>query len=234
MTDNVRTPVRRRSIVLEVGHNESLQETLDRLRLELAELRASRRRLVLAADADRRLLERELHDRVQQHLVALAVNLRLTAQSADADPAAAKAFLAELERDVQQALDETAELARRIYPPLLDAGGLAASLRSAAVGAGIRASLDVTAKASYPPEVAAAVYWCCLEAFEHAGAGTRAAVTVRDEEGAVAFEVVEDGSRSGAGLDRLRDRVEALGGRLTIESEPDRGIRVSGSLPLSV
>jgi len=178
------------------------------------------------------MIERELHEGVQQHLVALAVNLQLAGQSADADLAAAKALLAEMGRDVQRALDETAQLAQRIYPPLLEAGGLAAALRSAAVSAGIRASLEVAAGASYPPEVAGAVYWCCLEALEHAGAGARVTVVVRVEEGAVAFEIVEDGSRSDAGLDRLRDRVEALGGRLAIRSKPGRGTRVSGSLPL--
>ncbi|MDQ3066806.1 MAG: histidine kinase [Actinomycetota bacterium] len=176
------------------------------------------------------MIERELHERVQQHLVALAVNLQLADQSAD-DPAAAKALLAEMGRDVQQALDEAAHLAQRIYPPLLEAGGLAAALRLAAGSAGIRASVKVAAGARYTPEVAGAVYWCCLEALEHAG--TRATVTVRDEEGAVAFEVVEDGDYSAGGLERLRDRVEALGGRLTIRSEPGRGTRVSGSLPLS-
>jgi signal transduction histidine kinase len=200
---------------------------------DVEELRASRRRLVLAADAERRSIERDLHNGVQQHLVALAVNLQLAGQSVDADPAAAKALLAAMSRDVQQALDETAELAQRIYPPLLEAGGLAVALRSAAVSAGVRASLDVVAGASYPPEVAGAIYWCCLEALEHAGAGGEATVTVRDEDGAVAFEVIEAGSRSDAAIDRLRDRVEALGGRLTITSEPGGSTRVSGSLPLS-
>jgi signal transduction histidine kinase len=218
---------------VEVRQVEALRETLDRLRQEGAELRASRRRLVLAADADRRMIERELHERVQQHLVALAVNLQLAEQSADADPAATKALLAELGRDVQRALDESAHLAQRIYPPLLEAGGLAAALRSAAGAAGVRASLEVTAEGSFPPEVAGTVYWCCLEALEHAGAGAKATVTVRDEDGAVAFEVVADDSRSRDGLDRLRDRVEALGGRLTVRSEPGRDTRVAGSLPLS-
>ncbi|MBA3333958.1 MAG: hypothetical protein H0U30_08205 [Actinobacteria bacterium] len=208
-----------------------MRKELDQLRLEVAELRASRRRLVLAADADRRTIERDLHEGAQQHLVGLAVNLQLASQSADADPAATKALLDEMGRDVQQALDETAQLAQRIYPPLLEAGGLAAALRSAAVSAGIRVSLEVAAGASYSPEVAEAIYWCCLEALERAGA--HATVTVRADEGAVVFEVVGDGSRSDAGLDRLRDRVEALGGRLTIRSGPGRGTRVSGSLPLS-
>ena len=166
-------------------------------------------------------------------MVALAVNLQLAGQSADADPAAAKALLDEMGRDVQQALDETRQLAQRIYPTQLEAGGLAAALRSAAASAGIRASLDVAAGARFPPELAAAVYWCCLEALEHAGAGARATVTVREVGGTVAFEVVVAGAGSDAGLDRLPDRVEALGGRLAIRSDRG-GTRISGSLPLSV
>lgn len=209
-----------------------LEETLDRLRLELAELRASRKRLLLAAYADRRTIERELHEGVQQHLVALAVNQQLAGQLTDADPAAAKTLLEEMGRDVQQALDETAQLAQRIYPPL-EAGGLAAMLRSAAISARVRASVEIAAGASYPREIVAAVHWCWLEVLEHAAAGAQATATLRDEGSELTFEVVEAGSYSDAGLERLRDHVEALGGRLTITSEPGGGTRVSGSLPLS-
>jgi signal transduction histidine kinase len=198
----------------------------------------SRERLVLAADADRRALERYLHDGPQQHLVALAVNLQLVRRLADADPVAAKALLDELERDVQEAVDETVELARRIYPPLLEAGGLAAALRAAAVSVGIPTRIAVAADTSYPPEVAGAVYFCCLEVLERAGDGARAAITVRSEEAVLLFEVVEDGAGSpvptaDGSLDRLRDRVEALGGELEVQSEPGRGTRVTGSLPLT-
>jgi signal transduction histidine kinase len=82
------------------------------------------------------------------------------------------------------------------------------------------------------------VYFCCFEVLERAGDGARATVTVREEEGALVFDVVEDGAgsattASGAVLGRLRDRVEALGGQLTIRTEPGRDIRVSGSIPLS-
>jgi signal transduction histidine kinase len=181
-----------------------------------------------------------LHDGVQQRLIALAVDLQLASRLADTDPAAVKTLLEEMERVVQQALDEAAQLAHRIYPPLLEAGGLVAALRAAAVSAGARASLDVAAEASYPPEVAGTVYLCWLDALEHVGAGARATVTVRHEEEGLVFEIVTDGAHtraaaagSDAQLDRLRDRVEALGGRLTIQSEPGHGIRVSGSLPLS-
>jgi signal transduction histidine kinase len=237
MTDNFRKSSKQEAITLEVPV-ETLQESLDRLSLEVEELRASRERLVLAADADRRRIERDLHDGPQQHLVALAANLQLARRLAYADPAAAKALIDEMGRDVQQALDEMGKLAHRIYPPLLEAGGLAVALRAAAVSVGVRTRIEVAAGAGYPPEVAGAVYFCCLEVLERAGDGARATVTVRDEEGALSFEVVEDGAGSAATasaglLDRLRDRVEALGGQLTVQSELGRGTRVSGSLPLS-
>ncbi len=133
-------------------------------------------------------------------------------------------------RDVQRALDETAQLAQWIYPPLLEAGGLAAALRAAAVTAGIPASVDVTAGSSYPPEVARTVYMCWLDALAYVRSETPAVVTVREEGGALTFEVVEAAALSDARLDRLRDRIEALGGSLSVG--PESG-RVAGSLPLS-
>ena len=99
--------------------------------------------------------------------------------------------------------------------------------------AGIPATVEVTAAASCPPEVAAAVYLCCLHALEHCAGGARASVTVRDEPGELAFEIVGNGSGAASELDVLRDRVEALGGRLAIRSEPGAGTRVSGSIPLA-
>ena len=166
------------------------------------------------------------------------MNLQLARQLADDDPAAAKALLDEMGRDLQQALDETGKLAHRIYPPLLEAGGLAAALRAAALSAGVTTRIDVAPGTGYPPEVAGAVYFCCLEVLERAGKGAHATVMVRDEEGAVVFEAVEDGvgsqaTRLDGALVPLRDRVEALGGQLTIRIETGEGTRVAGSLPLS-
>jgi signal transduction histidine kinase len=213
---------------LETAHVEELRGTIDGLRREVAELRAARKRLVVAADADRREIERELHEGVQQHLVALAVNLQLLSELMESDPPAAMARVAELGRDVQLALDEAAHLAQRIHPPLLEAAGLAVALRAA----GATTSVDVPAGASYPVEVTAAVYWCCLEVLEHAGAGSRTTVAVREQDGALIFEIEGEGV-AGAGLEPLRDRVEALGGELTIRSDAGRGTRISGSLPVS-
>jgi signal transduction histidine kinase len=218
---------------VETRQAEALRETLDRLRAEVVELRASRERLVLAADADRRALERELHDGVQQHLIALAVNLQRASALVEDDLAAAKQLLDEMERDVEQALDETAHLAHRIYPPLLEARDLAATLRAAAVSAGTPASVEVAVGSSCTPEVGLTIYLCWLQALRQAGDEGRPKVTARDEEGALAFEVVAEFDRSDPALARLRDRVEALGGRVTIRSERGREIRVIGSLPLS-
>jgi signal transduction histidine kinase len=201
------------------------------LQRELAELRESRKRLLLAADDDRRGIERDLHEGVQQHLVALAVNLQLAGRLVNADPAAAKTLLEEMERDLQQALDETARLAQRVYPSR-ETGGLAAILRSVALSAGIRATVDVETDKSYPPELVVTVQQCWVDALEHAGAGTTATVTVREQDEALVFEVVANGEHSDAG-ERLRDRVEALGGQLTVHSEPGPRTRISGRLPLS-
>jgi signal transduction histidine kinase len=181
------------------------------------------RKLVLAADDDRRKFERELHDGAQQHLVALAVNLQLAERLVDDDPVAAKALLREMSSDVKKALEETVQLAQRIYPPLLEAGGLAAALRAVASNAGVTSSVEVATTGTYPPEVVTTVYLCWLEVLEHATAGTRVTLEVREAEGALSFEI--------GGCeplpDRLRDRIEALGGELV--SNPTR---VTGSLPL--
>lgn len=202
------------------------------LQRELAELGESRKRVLLAADDDRRRIERDLHEGVQQHLVALAVNLQQAGRLVNADPAAAKTLLDEMERDLQQALDEAARLAQRVYPSR-ETGGLATILRSVALTSGIRATVDVETDKSYPPELVVTVHQCWREALEYAGAGTTATLTVREQDEALAFEVVANGEHSDAGLVRLRDRVEALGGRLTVHSEPGPRTRISGRLPLS-
>lgn len=188
--------------------------------------------MLVAAAAERRRIERDLHEGVQQHLVAFSVNLQLARELMDADPAAAKTLLAEIERDVQQALDETAQLAQRIYPPL-DGVSLATTLRSAAVRAGVRASVDVVTREHYPSEIAVALYWSWLDVLEQVGDGASAALQVRDDDngGALAFELVADSDQLDAALERLHDRVEALGGWVRIHVEPGLRTRVNGSVP---
>jgi signal transduction histidine kinase len=207
-------------------------QELDRLRAEVADLRASRRRLAEIDDAERRRVERELHQGVQQHLVALAANLQLATGLIGADPPAARRILDEMARDLDRAMAEARDLAQRIYPPLLDSGGLAVAIRSAAARTNVPTRLDVEANAACPPEIARAVYLCCLEMLECASAGTEAAVTVRDDGAGLAFEVVAHSGTSDVDMVRIRDRVEALGGRLAVESLADGAIRVTGTVPL--
>jgi signal transduction histidine kinase len=217
-----------------------MRETSDELRRELAELRASRERLVVAAHRDRRELERALHRGVQQQLIALAVKLQLLDPMVDDVPPEAKALLDDIARDVQEALDESTQLAERIHPPLLRPNGLAAALRAAAAVRRVQAAIDVAVNGSWPDEVVGTVYACFLEVLERTGAGGRLTVFVREEGAALSYEVGQRPSPSDPGptsvdpgLSLLRDRAEALGGRLTIELQPDGGLRLAGSLPLS-
>ena len=214
------------------GSGEQLQDVVDRLRGEVAELRRSRKRLAEAAHADRRAIERALHDGAQQHLVALAVDLRRLAGLVDSHPDAAKALLGEMAANVREALTETTVLAQKVYPPLLEGRGFATALRSAAESAGVTAVIDVPAGADYPPEISTAVYWSCVEALSSASAGSQATVSVRDADGALTFEVAVAGRHPEARLDRLRDRIEALDGRVSVDDGHDGGARVHGWLPL--
>jgi signal transduction histidine kinase len=209
-----------------------VQRDLEQLRVEVEELRASLRRLVLAADADRRMVERELHDGVQQHLIALAVNLQLAGQAAESDPAAAKTLLEEMGRDVQDALDETSLLTQRVYPATLEADSIGTLLRSAAASTGVPASVDVAAPSNYPPEVVMTLYLCWLNMLACGSVETGASIKVRESEDVLAFEVIGNTACADADLDYLRDRVEALGGRLAITSGSGDGTRISGALPL--
>ena len=209
-----------------------MQRELDRLRAELEKLRASRRSLVLAADADRRAIERALHDGVHQHLIALAVSLQLAGQADGSDPAAVTVRLGEMGRAVQDALDETARLSQRIHPATLEARDLATLLRSAATAAGVPAEVDVSVSASYPPELVMTIHLCWLDTLGRSGGGSRATIDVRDRVDALTFEITRAGPGSEVDLDPVRDRVEALGGRLTITSSGRGDTVVTGSLPL--
>jgi signal transduction histidine kinase len=214
------------------GSGEQLQDVVNRLQGEVAELRRSRKRLVEAASNDRRALERALHDGVQQHLVALAVDLRRLAGLVEDQPAAAKELLDEMAANLREALAGTIALAEKIYPPLLEGRGLATSLRAAAESAGITIVADIPVGAEYPPEISAALYWSCVEALASASRGSQATVKVQDGDGVVTFDIAVAGRHPMARLDRLRDRVEALDGRLSVNQE-DIGSRVHGWLPFS-
>ena len=207
-------------------------QELERLRAELDELRASRMRLVQAVDAERRAIERDLHDGVHQHLVALAVSLQLARRAATTDPSAAVSALADIERDVRRALDETARLAHRIHPPTLEAGDLGALLRSAATSAGVPAAVDVSAGSGASPDLVMTIHLCWLDALAGAGGDRRVTIEVQERADALTFEIESDGAGSDASLQALRDRIEALGGALEATSTAGGRRRVSGSLPV--
>ena len=202
------------------------------MRREIAELRASRRRLAIAVDDERRSIERALHDGVQQQLVGIAANLELAAGSVEADPVAAKRLLGEMAREAQRAMEDARALAERIYPPMLDPAGLGVALRSAAANANVPIRIDIEGDQAYPNEIAGTVYFCCLDVLERAAAGTTVAITVRNEGGTVSFEIV---TNVDADLEAspMRDRVEALEGRWSIRSGPGAQTRVAGSIPVS-
>jgi signal transduction histidine kinase len=224
--------------------DSALQASLDEVRRQAEALQASRARIVAAADAERRRIERNLHDGAQQHLVALAVKVGLARQLGQRDPAKANTLLEELGGDLEDALQELRDLAHGIYPPLLADKGLAEALASAARRAVIPTEVRAVDIGRYAAEVEAAIYFCCLEALQNAGkhAGEEARATVRlwEEAGGLLFEVADDGAgfdvrRTGVsgGFTNMNDRVGAIGGTLRVESAPGRGTKVAGAIPLS-
>jgi len=223
--------------------DSELQVSLAELRRQAEELRLSRARVVAAADAERRRIERDLHDGAQQHLVALEANLGALRALIDSDAEKAKAILGELRTAIHEAMQDFRDLAHGIYPPLLQDRGLSEAVANAARRAGIPARLDAAIDRRYGPEVEATVYFCCTEALQnaakYAGEGARATISLRETKEALLFEVADDGSgldpartALGAGLTNMRDRLEAIGGGLRIESTLGRGTRVVGTIPL--
>ena len=135
------------------------------------ELQASRLRLLTAGHEQRRTFERTLHDGPQQHLVALAVSVRLARTLAKSDPAGVDDVLAQLGDELQTTLEDLRQLAHRIYPPLLEDRGLSHALSAA--GDRLPGDVDVGELERMSADVEAAVYFCCTEAMEHAGAKVR-------------------------------------------------------------
>ena len=220
----------------------ALATTLDELRKQADELRRSRARIVASADAERRRVERDLHDGAQQHLVALAVNLRLTRDLVADDPETATLMIDQLADEVKATIQELRDLAHGIYPPLLADSGLGEALRAA----GRRSPLPVTITAAglnrYSLEIESAVYFCCLEALQNAAkhaAGAQVTVRLWEESGGLLFSVSDDGpgfdaalARGGHGYTNMADRLGAIGGTVRWDSAPGQGTTVSGSVPL--
>lgn len=211
------------------------------LQTRLDELAASRHRIISAQDAERRRLERDIHDGAQQHLVALAMKLRRAQDLTDRDPAGAKVLLEELQSDTGDALQAVRDLARGIHPPLLTDRGLEAALEAYARRCPIPVSVHARNLSRYPANIEAAIYFCCCEAIQNAIKHARASgvtIDIAERNGELAFAVTDDGigfdpgSLSGSGLENMGDRLAALKGEISLRSAPERGTTVTGRVPV--
>ena len=201
-----------------------------------AQLRASRARLLLNADAERRAIERVLHDGIQQELVAIAVKLQLARRLAHSEPTAAQSLLDEIEQEVRDALDGVRGVSDEIYPSVLAARGLAEAVRGAAAASEVAVRIEANELARYPPELEGAIYFCCREALKVAALGARSVLRVWEADHALHFEMADGGGSSDlaeSDLTELRDRVEALGGSLTIAPGPEAGTRLYAAVPVA-
>jgi signal transduction histidine kinase len=208
-------------------------------RRQQAELKASRARIVEAGLAERRRLERNLHDGAQQRLVSLSLAMRLARARLREAPEAAEALLDAASEELAQALEELRELARGIHPAVLTDRGLDAALE--ALTARVPLPVEVAAELDerLPPAVEAAAYYVIAEGltnvvkYAHA---SEARVSVSRRNGSAVVEVADDGvggadAGGGSGLAGLRDRIEALDGWLEIESEPGHGTHLRAEIP---
>ena len=209
------------------------------LRARLAELETSRKRVVEAAAAERRRIERNLHDGAQQRLVSVAFTLGLARSRLAADPSAAGRTLAEAQTGLAQALDELRRLSHGIHPGILTERGLRAAIAELALTATVRVDVTWNAPDPLPDAVESTGYYVVAEllanASKHANA-TGVHVEVRTHDGAVTIRVADDGaggadSAGGTGLSGLADRVAALDGRLTVHSPPGAGTTIEVEVP---
>jgi signal transduction histidine kinase len=198
-----------------------------------AEVEASRRRLVTAADEERRRLERDLHDGAQQNLVALAVLIQL---ARNAEQPRAEPLLTEASGLLESAIAEIRRLAHGIYPPSLVSGGLQHALSAVAAHSPVAIHLDLQGLGRYPAPIEAALYFCCSEALQnaakHGGPGTTVTITARADAQTLTLTISDTGcgfdpSTTGTGLANMTDRLSAIGGRLMIDTAPGRGTRIT-------
>ena len=212
------------------------------LRASIHDLRASRRRLVQAQDAERQRIERNLHDGAQQQLVALSVQLTLLEGAAD-DPGEVRKMAGELRAGLRAALDDLRALARGIYPPLLADQGLSSALHAQAGKAPLPVEIDADGIGRYRPDTEATAYFCILEALQNVAKyarASRATVALSSPDGHLEFTVTDDGegfdtakATHGTGLQGMADRLAAVGGTLRVDSAPGSGTTISGTLPVA-
>jgi signal transduction histidine kinase len=216
--------------------NERLQAEL---RLQLAEVHASRARIVEAGEEQRRRLERDLHDGAQQRLLSLGLALQLARSELEPRANGAATLLGEAEAELAAALEELRALAQGIHPAVLTENGLGPALRTLAARSSLPVEIRHVPDERLPAPVEAAAYFVVSEALanvaKHAHASA-AFVSVARRGDSVEVEVEDDGvggaePRSGSGLAGLADRVHTLEGRLTIESKPGHGTCLRAKIP---
>jgi PAS domain S-box-containing protein len=222
------------------GHPRLLISGMDitERKLQEDELRRSRARLVEASDVERRRLERNLHDGAQQRLVSLSLMLRLAQARVDDDPGQAERLLGQASDELAHALEELRELARGIHPAVLSDRGLGAALEALASRTPLPVKLELV-DSRLPEPVEAAAYYVVSEALANVAKYAEAssvAVSIASVNGHAVVEIADDGvggahPAKGSGLRGLVDRVEALDGRLEVESPPGRGTRIRVEIP---
>jgi signal transduction histidine kinase len=206
----------------------------------LAEIDGSHARVAEAVDRERELLERDIHDGVQERLVAVRIRLSLAAELAAGDDGLRR-VLGEIGETLDEALDELREVAHGIHPHVLTDQGLVAALAHVARAAAGAVAVTSSGVGRHPAEFEAAIYYCCREAIQnaskHGGPSVRISVSLHEDTHGVAFEVSDDGpgfdlanAPPGGGLQHMHDRIALLGGRLSIVSEAGAGTVVSGAI----
>jgi signal transduction histidine kinase len=203
------------------------------------QLAASRARIVEAGDAERRRLERNLHDGAQQRLVALALDLRMIGATLEKDPSVARKTLAAAQDQLAQGLDELRELARGIHPAVLTDRGLGPALQALVNRAPVPVEITELPEERLAGPVEAAAYYVVAEAITNVAKYARAShvtVSVRRSNGRASVTVSDDGvggadAALGTGLRGLADRLEALDGHLEVDSRAARGTRISAEIP---
>jgi PAS domain S-box-containing protein len=205
-----------------------------------SELIASRARIVAAGDEARRRIERNLHDGTQQRLVSLGLDLQAVRAAIPAGEDDTRSALARIGREIEGVLEDVRELSRGLHPALLAQGGLLASLRALARKSPVPVELDVDIETRPPESVEIATYFVVSEALTNTAKHARASritVAVNASGGFLHATIADDGAggaeaSAGSGIVGLIDRVEALGGRLALESTPGEGTRITIELPL--
>jgi signal transduction histidine kinase len=201
-------------------------------------------RIVEAFDRQRQMLERDLHDGVQQRLVAVRIRLALAAELAGGDPPLHET-LDDIGEDVEAAIEELRDVAHGIYPHALSDHGVTAALRQVARTFDGAVTVNSGIVGRYSAEVESAIYYCCREAiqnaFKHGGPRAQIALSLHENARTVGFEVSDEGrgfdlteSSGGRGLQHMRDRIGSVGGELSIFSRRGAGSVVTGTIPRSL